>query len=254
MKYVLLLLFTLLLITHPMNAQPDPVESRVYAWPEQFEEKAPGVAVARVLSGSTTALKYLNVDAFQVQPHTSQTYGGTTETLLIVKSGVVTVTYQDEQVDLGPGSVYAPFRGGISLENNQGELAEYYIFSYTSRKGKDHEFNEDEGWGYLVDWKELEVRETQRGERRHYFDGPTPSLNRFEMHVTTLNEGLRSHDVHTHREEEFLLIIKGDVEEHIDGVEHPATVGGLIFLDAMVPHTITNVGEDAAQYFAFKWE
>ena len=254
MKHVLVLPAIFLLFTYPMKAQPDPLESRVYPWPDQLEEQAPGVAKAQVLSGSTTALRWLTVDAFQIQPGVSQTGGGTMESLLIVKRGVVTVTYQGEQVDLGPGSVHVPFRGGLDLMNNQDELAEFYIFRYESRKDKDYNSIDDGNWGYLVDWDKLEVKETQKGERRHYFDGPTPSLSRFEMHVTTLNEGLRSHGVHTHREEEFLLIIKGDVEEHIDGVEHPATVGGLIFLDAMVPHTITNVGKGAAQYFAFKWE
>jgi len=239
-----------------MVKQPDPVESRVYKWPQQFEEKGEGIGKAEILSGSTTALHSLNVDAYQLQHGVTLVGGGTLETMVIVKSGVLTVEHQGEYVELGPGSVYVSFPGGGSMDigNHTADIVEYYQFMYSSRQGADaSRINESER-GYIVDWDELEVRETQRGEHRHYFDRPTALLSRFEMHVTTLNEGLTSHDVHTHREEEFLLIIHSEVEEHIDGSNHRASAGDLIFLDSMVPHTITNVGKGPAQYFAFKWE
>ena len=238
-----------------MVKQPDPVESRVYKWPQQFKDLGEGVAKANILSGSTTALYILNVDAYQLQPGVTLVGGGTQEVMVIVKTGVLTVMHQGEKVELGPGSVYVSFPGsGMDLGNNTADKLEYYQFAYSSRQGKDASRVDEFESGYIIDWDELDVRETQRGEHRHYFDRPTPSLSRFEMHVTTLNEGLTSHDVHTHREEEFLLIIHSEVEEHIDGSNHRASAGDLIFLDSMVPHTITNVGKGPAQYFAFKWE
>ncbi len=238
-----------------MVKQPDPVESRVYKWPQQFEELDEGIAKAKILSGSTTALYRLDVDAYQLQPGVTLVGGGTLETMVIVKSGVLTVEMEGEDVELGPGSVYVSFPGGgMGIGNHTADAVEYYQFMYSSRQGADtSRINESER-GYFVDWDELDVRETQRGEHRHYFDRPTALLSRFEMHVTTLNEGLTSHDVHTHREEEFLLIIHSEVEEHIDGSNHRASAGDLIFLDSMVPHTITNVGTGPTQYFAFKWE
>ena len=98
------------------------------------------------------------------------------------------------------------------------------------------------------------MKETEKGGRRDFFDRPTSVFERFEMHVTTLNEGLQSHAPHTHQAEEFLLVIEGDVEEQIGETFNPATSGDLIFVDSMVSHTIANVGEGPATYFAFQWE
>ena len=258
MKYLLLLSLILLPgYTHSMEKKPDPVESRVYTWPQAFEDHAPGVKKARVLGGSTSALDMLEVLAYQLSPGVTHMGAALPNvgSLIIIKSGIVHVNYQEDEVRLGPGSVQVLFPGdGMRIENKQAEQAEYYVFYYAARKDIDRARGEESGGSFYIDWEELEVRETKRGESRSYFDKPTASFSRFEMHVTTLKEGLRSHDVHTHREEEFLLIIKGQVEEHIDGTEYPATVGDLIFVDSMVPHTITNVGNGAARYFAFKWE
>lgn len=257
MKYLIIVLVALSALYPRMEKQPDPLESRVYTWPDQFENHAPGVEKALILSGSTTALVQLDVFAYNLSSGTSHLAAPTpaTESLIIVKSGTVTVRHNSKRVKLGAGSVQVVFPGTpIRIENMGDEPASYYVFQYTSRQGVDVARGKKSGGSYVIDWDKLEVRETQRGEHRGYFDRPTASLSRFEMHVTTLNEGLRSHDVHTHREEEFLLIIHSEVEEHIDGAEHRASAGDLIFLDAMVPHTITNVGEGPAQYFAFKWE
>ena len=255
MKY--LPLFLILIFATPHEPM-DPVASGVYSWPSTLAEHAKGVKKGQVLMGSTSALEKLEVSAYQLSPgvtHQGASLPGI-GSLVIVKSGEVTVMNQGNPVVLGPGSVQVLFPGDLlRIENSGDSNAAYYLFQYLARRGVEQgKSKEADSGSFVVDWNQLDVRETQRGEHRGYFDLPTPSFSRFEMHVTTLNEGLRSHDVHTHSEEEFLLVIQGQVEEHIDGTDHPATVGDLIFLDAMVPHTITNVGEGPAQYFAFKWE
>jgi len=78
-------------------------------------------------------------------------------------------------------------------------------------------------------------------------------LKDLEMHVTTLNEGITSHEEHVHSNEEIILVIKGEVEESIDGTPHRMGPGSLILLTDNVSHGIKNVGKGQCEYFAFKW-
>ena len=235
----------------------EPVNSQVYIWPETLEDYAPGVRQSLILSGSTSALSSLEVYAYSIDEGLSH-FGVPApgvEYLVIVKEGQLTTEVRNSEVSLGPGSVMSVSPGELfQLNNTDNKPAAYFVFQYSSRKGTSESRSEASGGTFFIDWEQVEVKQTGKGARRHFFDQPTASLDRFEMHVTTLNEGLTSHPVHTHREEEFLLIIEGTVEEHIDGSVHEANAGDLIFLDAMVPHNITNIGTGPAVYFAFKWE
>ncbi len=86
------------------------------------------------------------------------------------------------------------------------------------------------------------------------FDRATAMTKRFEMHVTTLNQGLWSHPPHIHRAAEILLMMDGSAQESIHGNIHPATIGDLIYLESNVPHAIQNTGKGTCTYFAFQFE
>jgi (S)-ureidoglycine aminohydrolase len=74
------------------------------------------------------------------------------------------------------------------------------------------------------------------------------------MHVSTVRAGLTNHAAHTHPAEEFVLMMKGDVEMQI-GESHPgASTGDVIFLESMIPHALNNTGTGTTEYFAFQWE
>ena len=73
------------------------------------------------------------------------------------------------------------------------------------------------------------------------------------MHTTALNPGLESHAQHTHREEEIILIIRGNVTMHIGDKFIPAAPGDVVFLPSMVPHALKNTGTEQCEYFAFQW-
>ena len=83
---------------------------------------------------------------------------------------------------------------------------------------------------------------------------PTSMLAEFEIHTTMLNEGMKSHDQHTHVEDEIIIVRYGEVEEMIDGKPHKAGPGSVIFLESDVPHGIRNIGEGPCEYYAFKWK
>lgn len=105
----------------------------------------------------------------------------------------------------------------------------------------------------FVDWDALTARTTAVGEFRAVFDNPTPTLEKLEVHVTTLLPGKSSHPVHQHPWEEMLLIKEGDVEVSINGQKHRAGPGYLIFFASHDPHNLQNVGDKPATYYVINF-
>ncbi len=75
----------------------------------------------------------------------------------------------------------------------------------------------------------------------------------FEMHITTLNEGIASHLPHTHAAEEIILLIHGSAIELINGEPYEITTGDLAFLGSIVSQSIRKTGTEPRLYFAFQW-
>ena len=120
--------------------------------------------------------------------------------------------------------------------------AVYYIFKWELPGKVDLHRAETAGGSVMYDWNELEFKETNKGGRRIVLRRPTALLAEFEMHVTTLNEGITSHDPHTHPAEEIILVKSGFVEEIIDDKAYKAGPGSLIFLGLQSNHGIKNIG------------
>lgn len=109
------------------------------------------------------------------------------------------------------------------------------------------------GGSFTLDWNELKTSNTGKGYRRNFFNRATSQLNQFEMHTTALNADSISHAPHTHIQEEIILVLRGNVEMHIDGKYFKGTVGDLYFISANVPHALKNIGKEQCEYFAFQW-
>jgi XRE family transcriptional regulator, regulator of sulfur utilization len=105
----------------------------------------------------------------------------------------------------------------------------------------------------FVDWDSLYVRITPVGQQRAVFDNPTPTLEKFEVHVTTLRPGAFSHPVHHHPWEEMLLIKEGHLEVYINGKTYQATPGCLVFFASYDPHNARNVGDTPATYYVINF-
>jgi uncharacterized cupin superfamily protein len=105
----------------------------------------------------------------------------------------------------------------------------------------------------FVDWDSLVVRPTPVGLIRTVFDNPTPTLEKFEVHVTTLRPGMASHSPHHHPWEEMLVIKEGDVVASINGHDYPAGPGCLIFFASHDPHNLRNVGDQPATYYVINF-
>ena len=84
-------------------------------------------------------------------------------------------------------------------------------------------------------WDQLAFAPTKTGARVMVFDAPTPTLDRFHLHITTLNPGENTGALHRHPQEELVIIKEGTVEVNIEGKLTIATTGSMIFFAANRP-------------------
>jgi uncharacterized cupin superfamily protein len=105
----------------------------------------------------------------------------------------------------------------------------------------------------FVDFDSLTPRYTPVGLARAVFDAPTPTLEKFEVHITTLRPGMMSHAPHHHPWEEMLLIKEGSLEVSINGEKHHAGPGSLVFFASHDVHNAVNAGDTAVTYYVINF-
>lgn len=241
-----------------LYAQVPEVKSTVYQWDDLEVVKEETRDRRQVLKGSTTDLAFLEIHTSTLQPGKSPHPGHThkdEEELVIVKEGRLKVTIGNQSKVIGPGSVALAIPGDEhGFENGGDTPVTYYVLKYKSKLPMNVERGKQSGGSFILDYNDIPFTAHDKGGIRKYFDRPTAMSSRFEMHVTTLNTGLKSHDPHTHRAEEIVLLMKGDAEMQISEDHLPATPGAVIFLGANVLHAIRNTGDEACEYFAFQWQ
>lgn len=266
MKIPLLSLIAILSVTSFLAAQPspesarnpDPVASDVYVWNAFKPDDKKNREKKDILQGSTKFLETLEIHTSTLEPKASAGPAHThddLEELVIVKEGTLKVTQKDKIRILGPGSIALTLPGDLHrLENGGDTPVTYYLMTYRSVAPPNADRGKKSGGSLMIDRESIGFTRHGKGGIRRYFDRPTTMFERMEMHVTTLNEGLKSHDPHTHRADEIVLIISGKTEMQIDRDRIGATAGSLVFLNSMVPHALTNTGSGPCEYFAFQWE
>jgi len=105
----------------------------------------------------------------------------------------------------------------------------------------------------FVDWAMLPQRMTATGIYRAAFDSPAPTVERFELHVSTLHPGQTPHVPHCHPWEEILILKEGRVEVSINGALSEAGPGGVIFFAANDVHTVVNRSPEPATYYVINF-
>ena len=155
---------------------------------------------------------------------------------------------------LGPGSIaFVMPDEKFSVFADHGGKAQIYRLKFKSKKPIDVKRGKDSGGSFVVDWNSLEMKKHERGGRWDLFNKPTATCTNYEMHVSMLEEGLPSHEPHTHAAEEIILVVEGDTTMSIDNVDYNGTVGDLFFLPSQSLHGIKNSGKGQCRYFAFQW-
>jgi (S)-ureidoglycine aminohydrolase len=254
----LTILFLILIISSASIAQQtDSVPPHVYNWDGLVAKKEENRIRRQICEGSTTSLSHLEVHASTLeagqQPHPPHVHKDEEE-LIIVKEGQLKITIKGESKILGPGSIAFAMPGDEhGIENAGNTTATYYVFKYKSKLPLNMERAKQNGGSFMLNWNDLVFKPTEKGGRRDFFNRPTSQLEKFEMHTTALNAGLDSHAPHTHREEEIVIILRGNVEMYIAGELHKASAGDVVFLSSGVSHALKNTGKEQCEYFAFQW-
>ena len=107
----------------------------------------------------------------------------------------------------------------------------------------------------VTTWEEIQsrIKPTKTGQRRDVFDAPTPTLDRFHCHITTLNPGENTGPLHRHPQEEVVIVKEGTLEINIDGKKQIAGAGSMIFYAANENENMTNIGKTPATYYVLQW-
>jgi (S)-ureidoglycine aminohydrolase len=253
-----LLVCLLVVQAAPMQAQKtDSLPPFIYNWDKLTPVKEDTRIRRQIMEGSTTSLAAFEGHTSTLEPgkipHPPHTHADQEE-LIIVKEGKVKVTINGVSNILGPGSIaYAIPGDNHGIENAGTVPAIYYVFKYKSKLPMDLARAKQNGGSFMINWDTVKVAKTEKGQRREFFNKPTSQLVKFEMHTTALNAGLDSHAPHTHREEEIILILRGNVTMHIGNSFYKAGPGDVVFLASGVPHALKNTGSEQCEYFAFQW-
>ncbi|MFO7445355.1 MAG: cupin domain-containing protein [Ignavibacteriaceae bacterium] len=252
------ILFILLFSSSLISAQSDTVLSKVYSYNQLSFEKFDDYEKKQILNGSTTDNENLDVYVLSLEPGKSLDKvksPGDAETLIMIKEGEPEVTIKGESKLLVPGSIVYLMPGErFSISNTGKDKVVYYVLEYNPKKITSNEEEAESAVSFMINWNDIKFNPHDKGGIRQYFERPTSMFRRFEMHVTTLNSGIKSHEPHTHRAEEIVLMIKGKAEMQIGESFYTGTDGDLFFLGANIPHAIRNTDDEDIMYFAFQWD
>lgn len=75
------------------------------------------------------------------------------------------------------------------------------VLSYKSKKNNS---DKEHGKSTIYNIEDIPFKKTEKGGRRDFFNRSTFMLERLELHITYLNEGLESHPPHRHIAEEII--------------------------------------------------
>jgi len=254
MKKLLFFAFCFLVhgITHCFSQV---LESAVYKW--SISESLKPNADKKVLfsgSGKILALQQLTGTRVpgggRLQFQESQSGD---ELFFIIKEGTVEIALNGNVQQLIKGSVIFLMPGDkLSIKNTHKDPVELYemrmnAVEYNIQRGK------VDGGSFVIHWNDMVYKPHDRGGVRQLFDRKTIFMNRFDIHITSLNPGISSHAPHTHLNEEIILMLDGEGEMLINGDSQHIRTGDAAWVGSMIPHNITNNGKRPAVYYAIQW-
>jgi len=176
------------------------------------------------------------------------------ETLLIIRSGLVEIALESNKYVVGPNSVAFILPGEKATLHMKSESASYYLVEHSKSGDLGIDRGKEQGGSFVLNFEEITVRNHGKGATRGYFNRATAIFPYYEMHMTTLNPGIRSHEAHTHGAGEMIIMISGETEMEIGNSIVTGDKDSVYFIESNVPHSIRNTGKDRCMYFAYQWE
>lgn len=239
-------------------------QSLIWLWSDVLPQKlSSGVyhspndnAAHKMFSGETRSLSEMLFESFRIikKDGVINLTDKGKEQILIVKSGELEIRLRNGSKVIGPNSVL------ILLPGEEGSIsaltpdAGFFKMSYISRENPEVQRGMENGSSGITDYKELTFTEHDKGGIRNYFRRSTAMCSYYEMHMTNLNPGIKSHEPHVHRADEIIIMIEGETEMEIGNEVFIGRAGDVYYVSSNTPHAIRNTGTRQCQYFAFQWE
>jgi (S)-ureidoglycine aminohydrolase len=239
-------------------AQTDALRAGVYSWSNSKVQKTGTLEKRVILKGKT-----LDLQSFEIYTLTLPAGGAYAppasdsrfEQLIIVKSGTLKITLNDSTKTVGACSIALILASDktTAIANASPQPATWFVLNYKSVNPVNIKRGHNAGPSFIKDWNQLKVNVTPKGETRALFVRPTSMFEKLDVHATALNPGFASHDPHTHRVEELILMLKGDVQEQIGQDKFDAHEGDCIFLSSGILHGPKNISNSQCYYYAIQW-
>ena len=253
MKYFFLFLF--ISQTFLVSAQLKPIEAGQFSFSKgQKSKNKSGSSISLIKEKSTKFLEKLNIDQITINTGKSLnplSFDSDLEKLILINEGELTVTINAKPSSLKAGSVVLILpNDAYSISNLNSIESICTVLSYKSKKNYT---GHGQGNSAVYTIETIPLKVTENGGRRDFMNRPTSMLERLELHITYLNEGLESHPPHRHDAEEIILILNGSAKESIDGIEYLGNKEDFFFLPSNSFHGIKNSGIGQNAYFAFQF-
>lgn len=100
----------------------------------------------------------------------------------------------------------------------------------------------------------IQAKPTESGSVRSFFTARTATVERLEVHETTLNPGKSPHPPHRHPNEEMILMETGTVEALVNGEWKRVGPGSVVFFASNQLHGLRNTGTVPAVYHVVNWK
>jgi (S)-ureidoglycine aminohydrolase len=236
-------------------AQKDSVSSGVYKFtqpPGKFDK----ISSIVMLEGKTHDFEWLQVTSNLIlsTEKIKQHVPKNEEHALILKSGLFSIEIGDSVFTATGGSM-AVMMPGQKYSISCKDSSIYYVMKYRSKTPVDPERMKANYRSFVKNGDDIVYKPNNRGGgRKDFFERPTVMQKRFEMHITTLKEGLSSHDPHTHRAEEIILMIRGETEMILGDKTYKGKDGDFYYAGSNVLHGIKNIGTSPCMYYAIQFE
>lgn len=256
MKIIVLVLVVLGIFGNVANSKV--VESKVYSFSRAKIEKTASGWKRELISGATAHLaKFEIVSNTLLSGNASQekrTHSDCEE-IIFIREGEVKISIGDASKTMVAGSVALIMPGDEYLLENAGKSdATYYRIQYKSNRSVDLQRGKNAGGSMLLAWDSIRFTPHDKGGIRRFFDRKSAMSDRIEMHATTLNPAIKSHDPHTHLPDEILIMMEGTTEMEIGNGKFSGQPGDVYFMGSNIPHAIRNTGDKPSMYLAFQWE
>ncbi len=253
-----LALIILLAGLHGWSTEKEKIESKVYSFENVIAKANNNGENRSMMRGETTHLQDFEIEAVTLFPGNRNKKTDKEEAyekIVFIKDGLLKVTANEETEIMGPGSV------ALIMPNTEYEVVNetdvsstYFLIQYKTKLPNNTRAEESAQSSVLLNWDNITFKPHDKGGQRKFFDQKSVMSDRIEMHATTLNPAIKSHEPHTHEPAEIVIMMKGTTEMEIGDGIYPGLPGDVYFLGSDIPHAIRNTGTEPCMYLAFQWE